>query len=194
MQLAKYPRVSWRVICVFIRYKFQGGVFLSNFVEHSTTSHKLHDLFPHYHQYPMCDVFGVVFEHMSWKPHTSILSNRLSKHARILNKLKHHLPMSTMRALYFSMVGSVLNYGILIWGFAHGRLIKIQKRVIRIITRSKHSAYTEPLFNTHGILQLEDNMKLNAIKFYFKYTHETLRSTCPQKAPVIATIPVSETK
>ena len=34
-----------------------------------------------------------------------------------------------MRTLYFSMVGSLLNYGILIWGFAHGRLIKIQKEL-----------------------------------------------------------------
>ena len=79
-----------------------------------------------------------------------------------------------MRTLYFSMVGSVLNYGILTWGFAHGRLIKIQKRVIRIITRSKYNAHTEPLFKTLGILKLEDNMKLNALKFYFKYTHEAL--------------------
>ena len=83
--------------------------------------------------------------------------------------------------------------------FAHGRLIKIQKRVIRIITRSKYNAHTEPLFKTLGILKLEDNMKLNALKFYFKYTHEalpqfSLRSICPHKAPIIATIHVSETK
>ena len=71
---------------------------------------------------------GVVFdEHMSWKPHISILSNGLSKYAGILNKLKHYLPMRTMRTLYFNMVGFVLNYGILTWGFAHGRLIKIKK-------------------------------------------------------------------
>ena len=118
---------------------------------------------------------GVVFdEHMSWKPHTSILSNRLSKYAGILNKLKHYLPLSTMRTLYFSMVGSVLNYGILTWGFAHSRLTKIQKRVLRIITRSKYNAHTEPLFKALDILKLEDTMKLNALKFYFKYTHETL--------------------
>ena len=80
---------------------------------------------------------GVVFdEHMSWKPRTSSLSNRLSKYAGILNKLKHYLPMRTLRTLYYSMVGCVLNYGILTWGFAHGRLIKIQKRVISNITRS----------------------------------------------------------
>ena len=69
---------------------------------------------------------GVVFDdHMSWKPHTSILSNRLSKYAGILNKLKYYLPLSTMRTLYFSMVGSVFNYGTLTRRFAHNRLTKI---------------------------------------------------------------------
>ena len=76
------------------------------------------------------DVFD---EHMSWEPHTSILSNRLSKYSGILNKLKHYLALCTMRTLHFSMVGSVLDYGILTWGFAHSRLTKIQKRVLRII-------------------------------------------------------------
>ena len=101
--------------------------------------------------------------------------------------------------MYFSMVGSVLDYGILTFGFGHGRLIKIQKRVIRIITRSKYNAHTEPLFKTLGILKLEDNMKLNALKFYFKYTHETLPHffssfDLSTKAPILATRHVSETK
>ena len=110
---------------------------------------------------------GVVFdEQMSWKPHTNILSNRLSKW--ILNTLKHYLPLCTMRTLYFSMVGSVLNYGILTWGFTHSRLNKIQKRVLRIITCRKYNVHTEPLFTALDIL------KLNALKFYFKYAHETL--------------------
>ena len=111
---------------------------------------------------------------MSWKPHTSILSNRLSKYAGILNKLKHYLPLSTMRTLYFSMVGSVFKYGILTWGFAHSRLTKIQNGLLRIITYSKYNAHTEPLFKALDILKLEDNMKLNALKLYFKYKPETL--------------------
>ena len=71
----------------------------------------------------------------------------------------------------FSMVGSILNYGILTWGFAHGRLAKIQKRVIRIIT-PQYIYNAKPLFKT--FLKLENKMKLNALKIYFKYTHETL--------------------
>ena len=109
---------------------------------------------------------GVVFnEHMSWKPHTSILSNRLSKYAGILNKPKHSIPLSTMWTLHYDMVGSVLNYGILTWGFAHSRLTKIQKRVLRIITCSKYNAHTKPLFKALDKLKFKDTMKLNALKF-----------------------------
>ena len=67
-------------------------------------------------------------EHLSWKAHTSSISNKMSKSAGILNKLKHYLPLHIMRTLYFSMVGSTLNYGLLTWGYACSRLSKLQKR------------------------------------------------------------------
>ena len=34
------------------------GVFLSSILEHSATSLKLHELFPHYHLYPVCEEGG----------------------------------------------------------------------------------------------------------------------------------------
>ena len=58
----------------------------------------------------------IINENLSWKSHTNILSNKMSKYAGMLNKLKNHLPLYVMRSLYFSMVGSALNYGLLTWG------------------------------------------------------------------------------
>ena len=52
--------------------------------------------------------------------------------------------------------------------------LKYKKRVIRIITRNKYNAHTEPLFKILGILKLKHNMKLNALKIQFKYKQETL--------------------
>ena len=52
-------------------------------------------------------------ENVSWKPHISILSKRISKYSGILNRLKHHLPLYIMRMLYCSLVNSHLIYGIL---------------------------------------------------------------------------------
>ena len=118
----------------------------------------------------------IIDENLSWKSHTNILLNKMSKYAGILNKLKKYLPLYVMRSLYFSMVGSALNYGLLTWGFTCSRLTKIQKRIIRTITWSKYNAHTEPLLKALDILKIEDTLKLNTLKFYYKYTHGTLPS------------------
>ena len=52
----------------------------------------------------------VIDENLSWKSHTDISSNKMSKYAGILNKLKNYLPMHVMRTLHFRLVGSALNY------------------------------------------------------------------------------------
>ena len=120
---------------------------------------------------------GILFdENMSWKCHTDMISNKLSKYTGILNKLKHYLPPYILRMLYFSMVNAHLNYGILVWGFVPTRLIKIQKRTIRTITCSKYNAHTEPLFKIMDILRLKDLLDINALKFYYKYLRGTLPS------------------
>ena len=55
----------------------------------------------------------IIDENLSWKSHANILSNKMSKYAGILNELKKYLPLYVMRTLYFSLVGSALNYGLL---------------------------------------------------------------------------------
>ncbi len=72
------------------------------------------------------------------------------------------------------MIVSHLNYCILAWGYEHSRLNKIQKRVIRIINNSKYNAHTEPLFKKLKLLKIEDILKLNEIKFYYKLTNGKL--------------------
>ena len=119
-----------------------------------------------------------IIERICGSVYTNILSNKRSKYAGILNKLENylHLYMYVMRSLYFNMVGSALNYGLLTWGFTCSRLTKIQKWIIRTITCSKYNSHTEPLLKALDILKIEDTLKLNTLKFYYKYTHGTLPS------------------
>ena len=70
--------------------------------------------------------------------------------------------------IYCSIIQSNLNYSLLAWGFECDRLIKLQKKIIRIICSSKYNAHTEPLFKTLKLLKLTDMMKLNTLKFYYK--------------------------
>ena len=73
--------------------------------------------------------------------------------------------------MYFSMVHSHLNYGLFAWGFDSKRIIKLQKRCVRIITRSTYSAHTQPLMKKLNILSVPDILLLNSMKFYYKYKH-----------------------
>ena len=111
---------------------------------------------------------------LKWDGHIKLLASKLGKYSGILNKLKRYIPIDILRILYCSMVNSHLNYAILSWGFACSRLKKMQKRIIRIITCSKYNAHTSPLFKSLRILTLDDMLRLNTLKFYYKYLHNEL--------------------
>ena len=54
-------------------------------------------------------------------------------------------------------------------GFDSNRITKLQKRRIRIITRSTHNAHTQPLMKQLTILSVPDMLLLNSMKFYYEY-------------------------
>ena len=86
-----------------------------------------------------------VHENLNWSCHTTKIANKISRTIGILNKLKRYLPLNIKIMIYNALIASHLNYGILIWGYQPGRLIKLQKRAIRTINVSKYNAHTEPL-------------------------------------------------
>ena len=101
------------------------------------------------------DFLGVTLdEYLTWKSHTDKMAIKLSKYSGIINKLKNYLPLHILKALYNSLVQAHLNYAILVWGYKCNRLVKLQKRLVRIITRSKYNAHTDPLFKRTEILLL----------------------------------------
>ena len=67
-----------------------------------------------------------------------------------------------------------LNYCIMAWGYKGPRLLKIQKKVVRIITLSGYSSHSEPLFKQLNMLKIADQLRLQELQFYFKYIHKNL--------------------
>ena len=63
---------------------------------------------------------------------------------------------ATLRAVYFSYIHSILSYGIIFWANCSdsNKIFKLQKRAIRIITRSKNKASCRELFKKLNILPL----------------------------------------
>ena len=113
---------------------------------------------------------------MSWKSHIDIIAKTITKFSGVLNRLKRYLPGNILRTLYCSMVQSRLTYCILAWGFNYQRLVKIQKRFMRIIANSKYNAHTEPLFKSLELLNIQRLFDLNCLKFVYRFKQRSLPS------------------
>ena len=73
-----------------------------------------------------------------------------------------------------SFIPSSLNYGISVWGFNTNRLFKLQKRAVRVISKSKFNAHTDPFSKTYRFIKKEDLHKLNVLTFYYKLIHKNI--------------------
>ncbi len=88
----------------------------------------------------------VIDEQLNWKSHVEYISCKITRTNGIINKLKHYLPLHIKLSLYNSLILSHINYGILACGHESNRILKLQKKAVRIISASKYNSHTEPLF------------------------------------------------
>lgn len=121
------------------------------------------------------DFLGLTLnESLNWKSHIDKISNKISRSVGILNRLKHFLPLEIKLTIYSSLILSHLNFCILVWGYKCDRVIKLQKRAIRTVSLSKYNAHTEPIFKEYNLLKVTDILKLQELKFYYKFKHGNL--------------------
>ncbi len=88
--------------------------------------------------------------------------------------LKHFLPLKTKVLIYNSLIVLYINYGLLIWGFACDKIVKLQKKAIKIISVSKYNAHTDAIFKQLYLLKVSDIFKLQKLKFYYKLRNRQL--------------------
>ena len=117
---------------------------------------------------------GVILdEHLTWKSHIHNVARKVSKAVGIIYKSSFCLNNSSLRILYFSLIYPYLFYCVSVWASTYPsnlkRLITLQKRVIRIMSRSAFDAHTDPLFKNLKILNLESIYKLQIGKFMYQY-------------------------
>ena len=116
----------------------------------------------------------IVDDKLNWKHHLNAISIKLSRSNAVFSRLKNFLPRHILKLLYFSLFASYLNYGILCWGFSCGHIFKLQKKCVRLITKSKYNSHTDPLFRDLRIIKLSDMLNLKMIMFYYDYERRAL--------------------
>ena len=91
-----------------------------------------------------------------------------------MNRIKNQVRKCVLKMLYNSLVFPHMQYAILTWGFKLGRLNRLQKRAVRIISGSKYNSHTEPLFKKAQLLKLRDIFEINLFKIYHKFSNDNL--------------------
>ncbi len=90
------------------------------------------------------DFLGLIInENLNWKAHINKIANNISKSMGILNRLKHFLPISAKLHIYNALILSHLNFQILAWEHQRERIIKLQKKIVRITSLSKYNAHRD---------------------------------------------------
>lgn len=60
------------------------------------------------------------------------------------------------------------------WGVQSNKLLKLQKKAVRTISKCKYNAHTDPLFKKLKILKIHDLCALHDMKFCFKFGNDLL--------------------
>ena len=114
---------------------------------------------------------------LTWKEHTGVICNKISKHVGVFYKLKF-FPKETLMILYNTLILPHLYYCILIWAHSSvlnmNRLLMFQKKIVRIVTHSQYLAHTMPLFYSLKTLRISDIYVYHCAIFMYLCFNELL--------------------
>ena len=124
-------------------------------------------------QYYLIKFLGVhLDEKLNWKNHITTVSNKINRGIFALNQVKNILPFDSLRTLYYTLIHSHMIYCLEVWGNSSSmnKIVKLQKRAIRIIHKKSYRSHTEPLFKQSRILKITDlyKVKLSLFAYDFK--------------------------
>ena len=131
-------------------------------------------------------LLGVLLdEHLSFDAHCNYVCTKIAQSNFIINRAKHFLPHNSLRTLYFALIHPHLLYCLPIYSCTTtsniNKIEKMQKKAIRIITKSNYTAHTTPLFNSLKIMPLKHlisyTQSLLVHSIYHKYSPPSLHNT-----------------
>ena len=127
----------------------------------------------------ICKYLGVLLDDkLNFKPHIFQLETKLAKAVGILSKLRHILPLSALRLLYFSLIHPHLLYALPIWGSTFPsyfkKLQRLQNKSIRIIFNILPKTSVSPYYYKLKILKLADLYIYEIAKIVHQHSRKAL--------------------
>ena len=71
------------------------------------------------------------------------------KYVAVIHRSKSYLPFSVLQTMYKLLILQILYYGLHLWEPHYKRFFLLQKRIMRVITKSNYIAHTDPIFKIY---------------------------------------------
>ena len=115
----------------------------------------------------------ILSSNLHWDKHIEVVAGKISKNIGIIAKLRHILPQKLICGLYQTLVNPYISYCNLVWAQPHettilNKILRIQKKYCRIITFSKFTEHSRPLFVRLSILSVYDTYKYQLLIHVYK--------------------------
>ena len=115
---------------------------------------------------------------LAWRNHIDYIKGKISRGIGIICKARKYLNQSTLISLYYAFIYPYLNYCAEVWGNTYKSytdpILRLQKRVLRIITGSAKFSHTAVLFSELQILKLEQIYYCAVQMFMYRYYNNLL--------------------
>ena len=117
----------------------------------------------------------IIDQHLTWNDHINYIANKVAKSAGILSKTRYFLKIYTLTTFTTLIQYTPINlyYGNIVWANNYSsklkKLVKLQKRAVRIITSSSYYAESAPLFKKSKMLNLNQLNNLCIGLFMYDY-------------------------
>ena len=103
---------------------------------------------------------------MNGKDQTYDIVTKLNRTKALLYKIRNYVSFNALKAIYFAVLDSHVNYANLIWGQnlnSKLRIITLEKTAFRIINNQPRNSHSGLLFKKSNVLKFEDKILISNI-------------------------------
>ena len=117
-------------------------------------------------------------DRLIWTEHVKKLKTKLLNRLELLKRSKRLLSTHALKSLYYAQIHSNIIYGLSMWGPMTGcglmnQIQSIQDKAVACIEAGKKIKET---YRKHGILKVDELVKVELCKLGYKLTHHMLRT------------------
>ncbi|PNF29254.1 hypothetical protein B7P43_G10478, partial [Cryptotermes secundus] len=120
-----------------------------------------------------------ISNNLKWSSHIQSLCLKLNKVCYIIKSLKDVVSFSTLRNVYFAKFQSLISYGLIFWGgeCESSKILKIQKRILRLIKGVNSRTTCRPIFKDLKILTVTSLYIFEVLCYFQKFNLYTTRNS-----------------